>query len=376
MARGRKPKNPRTYKNPNGYGTVYEIKSGNRRKPFVVSITTGWDIVIGKDEKPRKRQKKAIIGYAETYEKGMAMLADYHKRKNAGIEIVRNDATFAEIFEIAMPRHVQGKSDNLRRAYNSAFGHLKAIHNIAISEIKTGTMQQQIDIAVKKGKGYVTLSNIKFACEIVFNYALQNDIINKNYAEFLTVPPKVSTKTKKTPFTNEEIMKVWNSKMENSASVLILLYTGMRINELLKIKTEYIFLKDRYMVTGSKTDAGKDRIVPIALPILNIIENLYNEENEYLIMENGKQISPDNYRRKIWRPIMEDLHMSHVPHECRHTFCTICDDAGMSEATLQKIVGHKGKNVTQSVYIHKDAKKLVAAIDAVWPTKNSLLATC
>ena len=376
MARGRKPKNPRTYKNPNGYGTVYEIKSGNRRKPFVVCVTTGWDIVIGKDGKPHKRQKKAIIGYAETYEKGMAMLTDYHKRKYAGIEIVKDDATFKEMFEIAMPRHVQGRSDALRQAYNAAFGHLKAIHNIAISEIKTGTMQQQIDIAVKKGKGHETLSNIRFVCEIVFNYALQNDIVNKNYAEFLTVPPKGAAKTKKIPFSDEEIIRVWNSKNENSGSVLILLYTGMRINELLKIKTKYIHLKERYMVTGSKTDAGKDRIIPIALPILNIIEKLYNEENEYLITENGKQIKPNYYRDKMWSPVMRELHMSHLPHECRHTFCTICDDAGMSEATLQKIVGHKGKNITQSVYIHKDAKKLVAAIDAVWPTKDSVLATC
>ena len=55
MARGRKKRPERSYKNPNGFGSVVKL-SGNRRRPYDVQVTTGWKLVMGKDGKPRKRQ--------------------------------------------------------------------------------------------------------------------------------------------------------------------------------------------------------------------------------------------------------------------------------------------------------------------------------
>ena len=57
-------------RNPNGYGSVVKL-SGNRRRPFVVRKTTGWD--------KRGYPIYDIIGYTETREDGMIMLAQYNK---------------------------------------------------------------------------------------------------------------------------------------------------------------------------------------------------------------------------------------------------------------------------------------------------------
>ena len=375
MARGRKPKNPRTYKNPNGYGTVYEIKSGNRRKPFVVCVTTGWDIVIGKDEKPHKRQKKAIIGYAETYEKGMAMLADYHKRKNAGIEIVRNDATFADIYEVCLPRRLKGKSKATNYSYSAAFKLLHNLHNLPITEVKAGTIQREIDNAEEKGKKHETLSNMKMVSMMVFEYAVQNDLVSKNYAQFVNVPMNERV-IKRSEFSDEEIEILWNTDIENVDTILIMLYSGIRINELLNIETINVFLDDRYFITGSKTDAGKNRIVPIARPIEGLIRKRYNANNKYLIMFGERQYSTTYYRNAIWNKIMNEVNMSHLPHDCRHTFCSVTDRAGMKRLIQQRIVGHKATNITEKVYIHKRPDELIQAVDDVWPTEKSVLATC
>ncbi len=134
----------------------------------------------------------------------MSMLADYHKRKNAGIEIVKNDATFADIYEICLPRRLEGKSESSKRVYKAAYQLLSDIHNMPIDQIKAGTIQKQIDIAKEKGKRYETLSNMKMVCMMVFDYAVQNDIVNKNYAQFAVIPSNERV-IKRSEFSNEEI---------------------------------------------------------------------------------------------------------------------------------------------------------------------------
>lgn len=370
MARGRKKAvcEERTYKNPNGFGTVYEIKSGNRRKPFAARVTLGWKIVII-NGKPCKRQQKKIVGYAETYEKAVGLLTDYHRQEAAGMEILRNDATFDEVYNITIERRVQGKTESLRNVYKAAYKYLTPIAKMPLIDVKTGNMQKCIDDAFNNGRSYSTLSNMKMVCKMIFEYGLQNDIIEKDYSNYLKIQ-KTDKKIVRVPFTEHEISTLWNANMCNVDTILILLYTGIRINELLKIKTTDVHLDERYFITGSKTDSGKNRIVPIALPILRIIKDRYDENSPYLIHAEGKKITTQSYRDNIWKPIMDKLEMDHLPHDCRHTFCSITDAAGMNRVAQQKIVGHKGKDVTENVYIHKNIKQLVDAIDAVWPNEN------
>lgn len=59
---------------PNGYGTVKKM-SGKRRKPYIIQVTTGWEIVEGK----KAKQKRATLGYAATRAEGLQVLAEYRK---------------------------------------------------------------------------------------------------------------------------------------------------------------------------------------------------------------------------------------------------------------------------------------------------------
>ena len=79
-------------------------------------------------------------------------------------------------------------------------------------------------------------------------------------------------------FTASHIITLWEHKNERTAQILLLyIYTGLRISELYGIKIEDVHLKERYMIGGSKTDAGKRRIIPIAECIYPIVSALYNE---------------------------------------------------------------------------------------------------
>lgn len=95
------------------------------------------------------------------------------------------------------------------------------------------------------------------------DYALQNDIVDKNYAKFVDLPKH--EKTKKARFTDLEIRRIEKQATEVpwADTVLILIYTGMRISELLNL-TRFNVNLDAMLITGGiKTDAGRDRVIPI-----------------------------------------------------------------------------------------------------------------
>ncbi len=72
MSRKRKP-----VKLPNSYGSVLKMSNANRRRrPYMVRVTTGYET----SPSGKTIQKRGIIGYAETREEGLQMLAKYHEK--------------------------------------------------------------------------------------------------------------------------------------------------------------------------------------------------------------------------------------------------------------------------------------------------------
>ena len=53
------------------------------------------------------------------------------------------------------------------------------------------------------------------------------------------------------------------------------------------------------------------------------------------------------------------------PHDCRHTFNMLLDDAGADRVTRYKLMGHKGQDINENVYTHKDLNQLREAVEAI-----------
>ena len=60
---------------------------------------------------------------------------------------------------------------------------------------------------------------------------------------------------------------------------------------------------------------------------------------------------------------MTDWGMSHVPHECRHTFRSRLESAGANQKCCDLLMGHASKDVGNRVYNHKSIEELRAAIE-------------
>lgn len=369
MARGRKPKTATTrrYKNANGQGTVYKLP-GNRRKPWTAKITDKWELVEGKDGKPHKRQKFRYLGYWEEEEDAKLALCNY--LKNPYEEDI-SKVTFTQIYDIFYKRKELVVSDSSKKRYRSCMKHLKPFYEIPIVNIKIVHLQNHFDYMKKKEIGYPTLKATKDLCSMMFEIAIQNDIVDKNYASYIDLGIKEESKPKSI-FTDKEIELLFKNKDRYGVDmILILLYSGMRIQELLDVKTTDVDIINWTMRGGNKTKAGRNRLIPIHTKIKPIIKEKYDHaikcDNEYLITnKQNAQMEYHNYLNRIFRPIMNELGMKHTIHETRHTFITKMDNADANKTSLKRIVGHsRGKDVTSDVYTHKDVEQLRKAIELI-----------
>ena len=158
------------------------------------------------------------------------------------------------------------------------------------------------------------------------------------------------------PFTKEELQILWNNTDDFGVRiVLILCYSGLRPSELLKMKTADVNLKEKFMRGGIKTAASKNRLIPIADKILPFISEMYNPQNDYLLMKDGKSLYYEKFKDIFWRhnAILNSLPTKHLPHDGRHTCATMMDDAEVPLKIRQLILGHTSKDITNRVYTHK-----------------------
>ena len=335
-------------KNPNGYGSVVKL-SGNRRKPFWVRKTVGWN--------EKGHPKYETIGYYETREEGMIALAEFNKNP---WDIDGSKITFEEHYknwcEKKLPKLGKSSQASLRSAYN----HTKSLWNMKYKDIKSFHMQDCIDNC---GKSYSTQGQIKSLFGHLDNFALEIDLINKAYSQLLT--SESVPETDKLPFTDEEIKKLWEHKDDPWVdTILMFLYTGFRRSELLEMKCEDVNLEEKTFKGGTKTKAGKGRIVPIHSKIFPLVEKRFNEGNEYLISMNNKPVIVATYRN-YWNKLMKELEMNHTPHECRHTFRSKLDSANANKKCIDMMMGHKSNDVGQRIYTHKTLEELREAIELI-----------
>lgn len=339
-------------KHPNGYGSVIKL-SGKRRKPFAARITDGWELNTNTG---KVKQKYKYVGYYKTRQEAMIALAEYNKDP---YDIDNKKATFADIYSMWAKEKFKDKP--ITRGYKAAFNLSEPLHNMKFIDIRKAHMQSIID---DMDKSYSTKSITKTLYGQLFKFALENDITDKNYAQFVTVP-KDTGESNREPFSDAEIQTLWDSSRENQSAhmALIMIYTGLRPSELLQIENENINIDERYLIAGIKTDAGKDRIIPINEKILPLIRDRMSDQKYLFVSARGDKMSYDTFRAKRWNPLMQELNMKHKPHDGRHTFATLMDNAGANKVSIQKIMGHASQGITDKVYTHKNIDELRKAVD-------------
>ena len=244
------------------------------------------------------------------------------------------------------------------QSYKSAFNQAKLLHNMNMRDIKA----THIEAAMDQMKPHMR-SVFKNAMGKVYTYAIKHEIVDKDIISLISIKTTVETK-EKTPFALAEIKKLKTFKHPLNDTVLILLYTGLRINELLEIKCENVHLDKKYMTGGKKTKAGQNRIIPIHNAIYPLIKARYEQRHKYLITKDNKKVGYATYRISYWNKMTSALGLKHTPHDTRHTFTTFADRCDMNKVALKRILGHTLSDMTDH-YTHKDLDELLKEINKI-----------
>ena len=338
-------------RNQNGFGSIICLdKTGKkRRKPWAVRITTGWK---------GNKQVRKYVGYYSTQSEALIALAEYHKNE---VDLDLSKLTLNEVYDRWFERiEKKGLSDSVLRTHKVAKTRFGRLGNVPIKKIKHTHLQTWLDDLdlkpASKAKAKSTLKQL-------FDYAVNNDIVLKNYAQGLEINEKIEQTGK--IFTNDEIKTLWEHQDDSTVQqLLILLYTGMRIGEMLAMNRDNIHLDEGYMIGGSKTEAGRDRVIPIHSRIKPFIEQQL-EDNYWLIQSNrGVAMSYENAAIK-YRKVFKQFGMDHKIHDTRKTCVSWLHSSGVPMEVVRMIVGHSGKGVTEKVYLFKEPKELVNIVNSI-----------
>ena len=329
-------------RNPNGYGCVKKL-SGKRRRPFGVYITTVWKMENGK-----AKQIQKAIGYYASRKEAMMALAEYNRQP---FDLNNRDITFEQVYEILKKEKFDLMKKSARYSYTSAFLKCDPIQNMKIADIRKNHMQAIIDDLANMSLS--TVANVINLFHAVFKYAMENDIIEKDYSQFVAIKDHAPAK-EKNPLTKEEIKTLWkNAEKKNIDALIILVYTGLRYSELVNLEKEDIHLKERWLdVKGTKTKAAK-RIVPIHHALIPLFENRMKTDKLFKM------------KREAIAQAFKEVGLDHTPHETRHTFLSLATSYRLNPLLVKKIVGHSANDLTFDVYTHAYINDLIAEIDKI-----------
>jgi len=342
---------------PNGYGSVYKLP-GNRRRPWIARKTIGWT--------EEGKQLYYTIGYFKSRSAALEALAEYNKNPIGEVR----EITLGEIYERWSESSYKTLDRSTVNGYRAAWKRLEVLADEQVRVIRTSHLQEVIDKMIDEGLSRSSLEKAKTLCGILLEIALNDDVISTNYARAIKLPK--ARKAKKPTFTRDEIQKIKGLAESGdvwAGTVLILIYSGMRIGELTSLKRSNVDIENWVFTGGIKTDAGRDRLVPIHSKIQRYVRDWYSSRPslDRLIHRDGRPISVDYYRKSIFYPVLEragiERHLT--PHATRHTFATLLDEAKVNTKHIQELIGHSDYATTANTYTHPQVDELRQAIEAI-----------
>ncbi len=325
----------------NGEGSIFKL-GGKRRKPWTARITVGYT--------SEGKQQYKYVGYYKTKTEAKAALWDYFSNP---YDLDNKNVTLKKVFEEWSKATELSEKTVIN--YTSAFNKGQPLHNMNMRDIKAIHLENIMDNLTPHMQRV-----FKNMMGQLYIHALKYEIIDKNIIDLIKL--RDVARKEKIPFSIVEIERLKNFHHPLHDTVFILLYTGLRIGELLDIKTKNVNLDERYMIGGIKTEAGKDRIIPIHNDIFHLIKLRVEQGNKYLITRENRPIPYRSYRQIYWDKMIEVLKLNHTPHDTRHTFATFADRCSLNRVATKRIMGHSLKDTTDH-YTHKDVSELLEEIN-------------
>ena len=159
---------------------------------------------------------------------------------------------------------------------------------------------------------------------------------------------------------------ILNGKKDKLYGIILCLYSGLRIGELIALQWDDIDLTKGILTISKSCHDGKDgliidepktatsrRIIPLPKQLVPILRSVKKRsDSSSVVSANGKPVSVRSYQRSF-ELLLKKLNIPHKGfHSLRHTFATRALECGMDVKTLSEILGHKNPTITLNRYAH------------------------
>lgn len=164
---------------------------------------------------------------------------------------------------------------------------------------------------------------------------------------------------------------VLSDKRDKMFGVILCLYTGLRIGELLALewsdidfnKAELSATKTCYdgqdengkscRITGTPKTESSKRIIPIPKQLIPYLKELKKRSISKYVVGNGNKITTVRSYQRSFELLLKKQNIPHHGfHALRHTFATRAIECGMDVKSLSEILGHKNPTITLKRYVH------------------------
>ena len=179
-----------------------------------------------------------------------------------------------------------------------------------------------------------------------------------------------------------------NNSKDNYFGIIISLFTGIRIGELLALTWSKIDFKNKILIIDETLSYTKIdnkyqiiytepktfysiRKIPLCNQIINRLKIIKQKSKcEYIISTNhNSPVSIRNYQ-KCFERILDKLKIKHRGfHSLRHTFATNAIEIGMDIKSLSEILGHSSATITLNRYVHSKfdyKKQMITKLEKIY----------
>ena len=242
-----------------------------------------------------------------------------------------------------------------------------------LDELSPHLLQRFMSYLIMRGLATNTVKGIATIIKLSLSRAVLLRLTEFQYSDAIVLPSAREKLVQSFNKREQRIIEdyVLDSKRKNFFGIIISLYTGLRIGELLALQWSDIdFVKARITVNNSCHDewvdgkyrkvigatktANSERTIPLPKQLLPRLRHLKRfSESDYVVSGRGVWGAEVRTYQRMFENLLKKLGIPHKGfHALRHTFATRALEVGMDVKTLSEIMGHCDPTITLRRYAH------------------------
>lgn len=354
----------------NGEGYVFR-----RGKNYAVRVVVGW-APSDAGFTPVYIQRDGFRTVADATAAIPTIRQDAQKRRTSVHGTDYSRILMRDLYARMMERDERRITKSTINCYKAAYKYCQDIWHMPFADLNTEDWQLCIDDCPN---GSRTRENMKALGTKLYKYAGELRVFGTatgtDYAKFVWIDR--TDKESRQPFTMEELATIREaaaSGHEGAKIILAMCVTGFRPSEFLSLTHDSYDLEKNQLRGGAKTDAGRNRIVPVHPSIKAIIAERYLSGAPYLFGNGAEPYTLQHFRESVFYPALDEIGIqpmpkpgdkpARTPYSTRHTFATLMKAVPGADKDKAALMGHTSYEMTLH-YTHEDAHSLEAIVSSI-----------